>query len=84
MFGTQAGVHAQLLATTSGAGNLGLVVLMLMLGAGIFVSLRHKKTTITELLIIGMFGLCLGATSVGALFGSGVSSAMGSLLGALQ
>jgi hypothetical protein len=66
---------AQAAAPSSAAASLGAAVLMLMLGAGIFVGIRSKKLTWTELIICGGFGLLLGTTAVG----SSLSGPLGSL-----
>jgi hydrogenase/urease accessory protein HupE len=39
--------------------------LLLALGVGIFVALKSKKLTVTELVVCGSFGLLLGATAAG-------------------
>ena len=58
--------HTMILAATSSrSANIGATVLLLMLFTGIFVGLRSKKLTITELLVCGTFGLLLGATGLG-------------------
>ena len=41
------------------------IFLLLALGIGIFVALKSKKLTVTELVVCGSFGLLLGATALG-------------------
>ena len=40
-------------------------VLLIALGVGIFVGIKSKKLSVTELLVCGTFGLLLGATAIG-------------------
>ena len=40
-------------------------VLLIALTVGIFVALKSKKLTATELIVCGSFGLLLGATAIG-------------------
>lgn len=69
--------HTTILAAGHGTGsNSGTTILLLMLGAGIFVGLKSKKLTITELLVCGTFGGLL-FTVTG--FGSNLSSMAGAL-----
>ncbi|MGL5830076.1 MAG: hypothetical protein ACRC0L_10980 [Angustibacter sp.] len=72
---------AQAVAVSSaGVGNIGLGVLLIAMAVGIFMGLKSKKLTPTELLICGTFGVLVGSTGVGAQIRAGLASAGASLL----
>jgi hypothetical protein len=58
-------------------------VLLLALGVGIFVGLKTKKLTVTELLVCGMFGLLLAGTPVGQWVNKTISDVSGAAFSSL-
>jgi hypothetical protein len=60
-----------------------LFVIMMMLGAAIFVSIRAKQTKIWELVMLGTFGALLGQVTIGSAYLSGLSSVSTSLFAAI-
>lgn len=76
--------HTTVLAAAhSGGGITGATVVMLMLTAGILVSVMAKKTKVWEILLIGSWaGLICLQTSVGPSLQSAMGS-LGSFLGSV-
>jgi hypothetical protein len=58
-------------------------VLLLALSVGIFVGLKTKKLTVTELLVCGMFGLLLAGTPIGSWINRGITGVSGAAFNSL-
>jgi hypothetical protein len=81
MFNAQIQAAQQVAVSGASVGNVGLGVLLIALGVGIFMGIKSKKLTVTELLICGTFGLLIGSTGAGSQIRNGLAAAGASLLG---